>query len=134
MQLIFVALGSRTALQVAHVAAFISHHERALKLARTGFIDAEIGAQFHRAANTLGDVAERPVGEDRAIEGSVKVVGLGNDSAQIFFYELRVFLDGLAHGAEDDALFGQGLFEGCRHGDRIHHHIHGHSGQALLLV
>ena len=58
VQLVFVALGRRAPFEVADIAAFVRHHQRALKLARAGFVDAEVGAQLHRASHALGDVTE----------------------------------------------------------------------------
>ncbi len=61
VQLIFVTHRRRTALKVAHIRIVIGHNKRALKLARTGRIDAEIRRQLHRAAHPLGDVHKRPI-------------------------------------------------------------------------
>ena len=48
--------------------------------------------------------------------------------------ELGVLLDGLAHGAEDDAQFGQLVLEGRGHGDAVHHEVYRDAGQALLFL
>ena len=58
VQLVLVALRRRAPFEVANVAAFIRHNQRALKLARAGFVDAEVGAQLHGASHALGDVAK----------------------------------------------------------------------------
>jgi hypothetical protein len=40
----------------------------------------------------------------------------------------------LTEGAEDDPFLGKHLLEGGLHRDTIHHSIHGHAGQLLLLL
>ena len=134
VQLVFVALRRGAALEVADVAPFVGHQQRALELARSGLVDAEVGAQLHRAAHALGDVAKRAVGEHGAVQGRIEVVGLRNHRSEVLFNEFGVLQDGLAHRTKNDALLGEGLLEGrCdRHG--IYHDVHGHAAEALLLV
>ena len=123
MELVLVAHWGRAALQVGDVGVVVGHDERALKLSRVAGVDAEIAAQFHRAAYALGDIDEGSVGEHRRVERGKEVVAVGDDRAQILPDEVRVGLYGLADGAEDHALLPQFLLE-CgldRHGvhDRI---------------
>ena len=74
VQLVLIARGCGAAFEVAHIRAFIGDQQRALKLAGLGLVDAEIGRKLHRAAHALGDVAERPIGEDRRVQRRIEVV------------------------------------------------------------
>ncbi len=47
VQLVLVARRSRAALQITHIGVVVGHDERALKLARAGRVDAEVGRQLH---------------------------------------------------------------------------------------
>ena len=46
------------------VGIVIGHDERALKLTRTPGVDAEVGAQFHGATHSLGNIDKRAIGEN----------------------------------------------------------------------
>ena len=74
VQLVLVVRRRGAALQVRHVAVVLRHDERALKLARLGGVDAEVGGQLHGRAHALGDVAERAVAEHRAVQRREVVV------------------------------------------------------------
>ena len=63
MQLVLVALRRRASFEVGHMGIIFGNDQRALELARVHRVDTEICGQLHRAANTLRDVAERPVRE-----------------------------------------------------------------------
>ena len=134
MKLVLIALGGGAALEVADVAAFFRHHEGPLELSGSGFVDPKVRGQFHWALHALGDVAEGAVGEDGGVEGAEEVVLDRNHRAEVLADQFRVLLDGLAHGAENDAQFGQLVLEGRGHGDAVHDEVHGHAGQALLLL
>ena len=92
VQLVLVAAGCCAALQVAHIRALVRNDERALKLTRTLGIDAEVGRELHGATHTLGDVAERAVGEDRSVECRIEVIRVGHHRAQILLNEFGVLL------------------------------------------
>ena len=61
MQLILVAHRGRTTLQVADIGFVIGHNQGALELACIGSIDAEVGAQLHRATDSLRNIDEGSV-------------------------------------------------------------------------
>ena len=44
-----------------------------------------------------------------------------------------MLLHGLGEGTEDNAHFGQGVFEGSGHRNRVEHRVHRHAGQPFLL-
>ena len=134
MELVLVAHGGGAAFQVGDIGVLIGDEQCALELPRSGLVDTEIGGEFHRAAHSLGDVAERPVGENGGIEGRIKIVRIGNDAAEVFFHQVRVLLDGLADGHKENPQFGQGVLEGGAYRNRIHHHVHGYSGEYLLFL
>ena len=112
VQLVFVPHGGGAAFQVAYVAAFFGDDQGAFELAGVGGINPEVGRQFHGAANALRDVHERAVREHRRVQGGKVVVADRDDAAQIFFHQLGVFMHRFGDGAEDNAGFFQGLFEG----------------------
>ncbi len=64
MQLILVALGRGATFEVRNVAVVVGNYERTLELACVGCVYAEICAQFHGAANTLWNVAERAIAKN----------------------------------------------------------------------
>src|SRR5690606_18225738 len=68
MQLVFVAHRRGAALEVADMAALVGNDQGAFELAGLGFVDAEVGRQFHRAAHTFGDVDEGSIAVDGAVE------------------------------------------------------------------
>ena len=45
-----------------------------------------------------------------------------------------MLIDGLAHAAEDDAELREFVLEGGGHTDAVHHEVHSHATQALLLL
>ena len=134
MQLVLVALRRRAPLEVAHVGPLVGDDERALELPRAGGVDAEVGRQLHRAPHPLGDVAERPVGEDRGVQRGVEVVGIGNDAPEVLFHQVGMVAQRLRNRAEDDALLGKRLLESGLHRDGVHHGIDRHARQRHLLL
>ena len=134
MELVFVALRGRASFEVAHVAALVGNDKRPLKLSGSTFVDAEVRAQLHRALDALGDVAKRPVGEDRRVQSRIIVVADRNHRTDVLLDQFRVLLHGLAHAAEDDSELGEFVLEGSSHADAVHHEIHRHAAQALLLL
>ena len=120
MQLVLVAHGSRTAFEVADVGVVVGHDEGTLKLTGVAGVDAEVAAELHRTAHSLGDIDERAVGEDRRVEGGKEVVTIGNDGAQILSDQVAMLLDSLADGAEDDALLAKLFLEGGLDADGVH--------------
>ena len=120
MQLVLVAHRSGASFEVADVAVVVGNDEGTLKLSRAERIDAEIAAQFHRAAHAFRDIDEGAVGEYGGVECGEKVIAIGHDSAYIAAHEVGMLLYGLAYRAEDNALLAQLVLESCLHGDGVH--------------
>ncbi len=112
MQLVLVPHRCGAAFEIAHVAALFGDYQRALELAGIFGIDAEIGAEFHRAAHAFRHIDEGAIGKDRAVERREEIVMLRHDLAQPFLHQFGIFLDGFADRQEDDAsllqLFAKG--------------------------
>ena len=134
VELVFVAHGGGAAFEVGDVGIVVADDERALKLPCSTGVDAEIGAQFHGTAHALGDVDEGAVGKDSTVEGGEEVIAIGDDGAEIGAHEVGVVADGLADGAEDDALLLQTLAESGLDRHAVHDGVDGHAaeGQPLL--
>src|SRR6185312_7496570 len=134
VQLVLVAGRRRAALEIAHMRAFLGDDQGALELAGVLLVDTEIGRQLHRAAYTLGDEAERAVGEDRGVERRIIVIGHRHDRAQVLLHQFAVLADRLRNRAEDDADLGQFFAKGGDDRDRVHHRIDGHGPVRLALA
>src|SRR6516164_2479843 len=67
MQLVFIAHGGRTALQVTYITAFLSHNQGSFELSRVFGINPEVGRQFHGATYTPGDITKGAITEYRRI-------------------------------------------------------------------
>ena len=134
MQLVLVALGSRAAFHIADIGPFVGHNQRALKLARTFGVDTEIGAQLHRTAHPLGDVAEGAVAEDRRVEGGKEIVAGRHHATQILLHQVGMLLHSLADGHEDNAFLFEGLLTGGFHADGIHDGVVGHLDLSVRLT
>ncbi len=134
MQLIFVALGSGATFEVAHITGVFGNQESALKLSRTLGIDAEVGAEFHRTTNALGNVHKRTIAKNSTVEGGKVIVGIRHHRAQIFLHQLGMLLHGFADGAKNHAFFGQFFFESSDYRYRVEYGIHGYSGQNQLFL
>mmetsp|Transcript_55570 Transcript_55570/g.146297 ORF Transcript_55570/g.146297 Transcript_55570/m.146297 type:complete len:225 (-) Transcript_55570:529-1203(-) len=133
MQLLRVEHGRRAALEVGDVAALVGDEERPLELAGVLVVDAEVRRDLHGALRPLGDVAEGAVAEDCAVQARKVVVRRGHDAAKVLLDELRVLLDGLVDGAEDDAGLQELLLEGRADALAVEDGVHGDVGEALLL-
>ncbi len=131
VQLVLVAHGGRTTLQIAHVSALIGDDQRALELAGVRLVDAEISRQFHRAAHAGRHVDERAVGEHRRIQRRKEVVGHRNDRTQILLHQFWMFAHGLRHRHEDHASLFQLFLESGGDRNRIEHRVHRHAPLAL---
>ena len=129
MQLVLVAHGGGASLKVRHVGVVVGHDECALKLPCVAGVDAEVAAQFHGAAHTLGYVDKRAVAEYGAVEGRKEVVAVGHHGAQVLAHQVAMLLHGLADRAEDDALLGQFFLEGGLHRHRVHDGVDGCAAQ-----
>ena len=134
MKLVFVAHRGGATFEIRDVTTVVADNEGALKLSRVSRVDAEIGGEFHRTANTARNINEGTVGEDGTVERSEIIVAIGNDRAEVFAHEFRILSHGLTDGAEDDALFLQFFLEGGfdRHG--VHHGINGHTRECQTLM
>ena len=126
VELVFVAHRGGAALHVAHARAFVGDDERAFELAGAARVDAEVAAEIHRALHSLGDVAEGAVGEDRAVQRRVEVVGDGHYAREVLAHEVRVLPDSLGEAAEDDAHLRQCLAEGGADANGVEHGIYRH--------
>src|SRR5262249_6661034 len=78
LQLVGITHGRGTAFEIADVAAFLRNDQGALELTGLRGVDAKISRELHRTAHSLGNVAERAVAEDRRIQRSKEVIGVGN--------------------------------------------------------
>ena len=134
VKLVLVALRRRAAFEIADVAAGFGDDQCSLELASVACVDSEIGAELHWTAHALRDIDEGAVAEDRGVEAGVVVVGMWNHRAQILFDQLRMLVNGLGNGAEDDARVGQRGAEGRGDRDAVEHGIHGDPGERLLLL
>ena len=63
VQLILVPHGGSASFEITHIGSLVCNEQGAFELTGSRFVDAEIGAQFHRAAHALGNVAEGAVRE-----------------------------------------------------------------------
>ena len=115
MQLILIAHRGGAAFEIAHIAALIGDDQGAFKLARIFGIDAEVGAELHRAAHAFWNINERAVRKDRAIERREIIVAHRHNAAEPFFHQLWIFADRLRDREEDDACLLQFLTKGGRH-------------------
>ena len=134
VQLVLVPHGRGATFKVTHVAAVFGNNESTLELSGVGCVDAEIGGQLHGAANALGYIDKRTVGEDRGVQPGEKVVTGRHYRAQVFFDQLRVILDRFGDGTENNAGLGQWLLERCCYGNRIEDGINSHARQLFTLV
>ena len=134
VELVFIPHRRRAAFEIADVRALVGDDERALKLAGVGGIDAEIGRKLHRAAHAFGDVTKRTVGENGGVQRGKKIIRVGHDHAEIFADEIGMLLHRLAERTENDALFGELLFERGADGNGIKHRVHGHAGEPLAFA
>ncbi len=131
VELVLVAHRRGAAFEVGNVRALVGDDQRALELAGVLGIDAEIGAELHRAAHALGDVDEGAVGEDRAVERGEEVVALRHHLAEPLLHQLRVLADRLADREEDHPGLLELLAEGGRHADAVEHRIDRDLARAL---
>ena len=134
VELVFVALGSSAPFEVGDMGVVLGHDERAFELTGVHRVDAEVRREFHGAANTLGDVAERPVGEYRRVERSKKVVSNRHDRPQMLLDELRMILHRLGERTKNDTSLSQGCLERGHHRDRIDNGINSDVAEHLLLM
>src|SRR5690554_2743889 len=74
VQLVFVAHGRGTALEIAHIGALVGDDQRAFELSGVQFVDTEIGGQLHGAAYAFGYIDKGAIGEHRRVQCGVVVV------------------------------------------------------------
>ncbi len=134
VELVLVADRGSATFKIRDVGALVGDDQGSLELAGVGGVDAEVRRELHGAAHTLGDVAERAVGEDRGVQGGEEVVAVRNDRAQVLLDQLRMVQDRLGERAEDDADLGELLAEGRGHGDRVEHRVDGDAGELPALA
>src|SRR5688572_25173629 len=107
MQLVFVPHRGCTTLQVAYIASCICYNKRSFKLTSVLGVDAEVSGQLHGTADSFRYIAEGPVAEYRTIQGSIVIVCYWHHCTEVFPHQIRVFLYGFAHRAENDALLSE---------------------------
>ena len=134
VQLVLVALRSRAALQITDVGPLVSDDERALELPGPGRIDTEIGGELHGTPHPLGNVAERPVGEDGGIERGIEIIGIGHDAPEVLAHQVGIIAQRLGDRTEDDAHPGEGLLESGLHRNGIHDGVDGDARERHLLL
>ena len=134
VQLVLVAHRRRAALEVAHVGALGGHEQRPLELAGVRGVDAEVGAELHRAAHALRHVDEGAVGEDRGVQGGEEVVGVRDDGPQVLPHEVGVLPHRLGEGAEDDARLLELRLERGGDGDAVEDGVDRDPGEPGPLV
>ena len=131
--MVLVAHWRGASFKIGNVSGFVANDEGTFELACVAGIDAEISGQLHRAANALGDIDKRAIGEDGRVEGCKIVVAVGHHASEVFAHQFGVFAHGFTETAKDDTLFLQTFLEGGLHRNRVHHCIHCHSGQCHAL-
>ena len=134
VQLVLVAHRGRTALQVAHVAAFVGDDQRPLELPGVGRVDPEIRRELHRTAHPRRHVDERPIGKDGGIQGREEIVRIGHYRPQITLDDLGMLTHCLGERAEQDARLREPLAEGGRDRDTVEHRVDGDAREARTLV
>src|SRR5439155_8744866 len=83
VQLVYVADGRSAAFEVTDVGALVGDDQRAFELARVRRVNTEVGGKFHRAANPLWHINERPVSEHGRVQRGEEVVAVGHNRAQV---------------------------------------------------
>ena len=134
VELVFIPLGGGATLQIVHRGTLLRHHQRPFKLSRLFGVDAEISGKVQGAGDPFGYPGKRAVGEDRPIQGGVKVVADGNHFSQVFFDQIGVFPNRFGKRAKNHPTFCQVLLVGGSDADRIKDRVHRHSRDALLLA
>jgi hypothetical protein len=134
VELVLVAHRGGAALEVADVRALLGHDERALELTSVGGVDAEIRRQLHGTADAFRHEDERPVGEDRGVEGGKEVVRVRHHAAQVLLHEVRMVLHCLGERAEDDTRLLELLLERGGDGDAVEDRVHRHARELGPLV
>mmetsp|Transcript_90107 Transcript_90107/g.209637 ORF Transcript_90107/g.209637 Transcript_90107/m.209637 type:complete len:232 (+) Transcript_90107:904-1599(+) len=133
VQLLGVEHGCSAAFEVGDIAALVCDQQSSLELARLLVVDAEVRRDLHRAPGAFRYVAERAITEDCAVQGREEVVGGGHDAPEIPLDEIRVLLDGLVDGAEDDPCLGKLLLKGGPDALAVKDSVDSHIGKALLF-
>ena len=134
VELLAAKLRRGAAFEVAHARVVIGDNQRAFELACFLVVDAEIGGKVHGALDSRGNIDEASVAKDGAVEGRKVVVASGDHAPEILFNEFRVFLDGVADGAEDDAHFHEFLLVARVNADGVEYGIDGDVRESLLFV
>ena len=133
VQLVGFAHRRGAAFEVTDVGALVSHNQRPLKLAAIGLVDTEVGHQLDGATHAWRYVGEGTVGENGRVERRVEIVGIRHHRTQVFLHQIRMFLHGFAHGAENYSGLLQLLLIGGRNRYTIQHRIDSYAGQPRLL-
>ena len=134
VELLARKFGGGAAFEVAHASVVIGDDQCAFELACFLVVDAEVGGKVHGALDSRRNVHKASVAKDCAVEGRKVVVASGDHATKILFNEFRVFLDGIADGAEDDAHFHEFLLVARVNTDGVEHGIDGYVCESLLFV
>ena len=136
VQLILVAHRRSAAFEIADIAALVGDDQCPFDLPGIFRVDTEIGRKLHRAAHPFGDVDERAIGKDRAIERGEIIVVHRHNLAEIFADEIRIFLNRFRNAAEDNASPLQFSAEGCGNRNAVKHGINRDAalGQATIFA
>ncbi len=131
MELVLVAHRRGATFEVGHITALVGDDQRAFELTGVLGVDAEVSGKLHRAAHAFGDVDERPVGKDRAVQCRKIIVVHRHDLAEPLFHQLRIFTDCFGYAAEDDARAFKFGAEGGGDGYAVEHRIDRHLARAF---
>src|SRR3546814_18230934 len=91
--LVLVAHRRGAAFEVGDISALVGDDQSPLELPRILGINAEIGAELHRAAHAFGYIDEGAVGKDRAIERCEIIVVHRHDLAEPLLHQLGIFAE-----------------------------------------
>ncbi len=134
VELLAAKLRRGAAFEIAHARIVVGDDQCAFKLACFLVVDAEVGGKVHRALDSRRNIDETTIAKDCTVEGRKVVVASGDHATKILFNEFRVFLDGIADGAEDDAHFHEFLLVARVNTDGVEHGIDGDVRESLLFV
>jgi hypothetical protein len=126
-------LGRGAAFHVDDFRAFIRNDERAFKLAEVFRVDAEVGLQGLGNFYAFGNVDEGTAGEYGAVERGEFIITSGDDLAEKFAEDFRMFTEGFGGVAKDNPLFRDDVFDVRVGGLGIELSLHAGEKLALLL-
>ena len=81
VELIFITHRCGTSFEVGNVSSIVTDDEGTFELPGIARIDAEVGGEFHGTTHAFGNIDERTVGEDCAVESRKIIVAISYDSS-----------------------------------------------------